>query len=186
VTLIASSAPYQRLAFGSPAEFVDHLAEVAPNSQRDLTPLIPALRSAARDCTVVAVLGTLDDTSLQAMADARPRGSSAPAFAILIDRVSWAEQRAASPVDDVRPVTRELAASTESIAERLRSAGWWVAIARAGDPIPATWTRLLRQRAFAIGLADLATADAGQGRASAHPAKPLHDSAATPRRGNAP
>jgi uncharacterized protein (DUF58 family) len=165
VTLIASSAADQRLAFGSSAEFVDHLADVAPNSQRDLTPLIPALRIAARECTVVAVLGTLEETSLQAIADARPRGSSAPAFAILIDQSSWARQRVSTALDDIRPAPRETAAvTTEKIADTLRGAGWWVAIARAGDAIPATWTRLLRQRAFAISQAESVAPEATRWR----------------------
>ena len=160
VNLIAGAAGNARLAFSSPAQFVDHLAEVGPNERQDLTPLMPPLRSATRDSTVVAVLGTLDDSDVQAIADARPRGSAAPAFAILLDRASWARQHKLANPAEVRPAARQAGIATENIAETLRSAGWWVAVARAGDTIPATWTRLLRQRAFAVGQSEWTAPDA--------------------------
>jgi hypothetical protein len=112
-------------------------------------PIAPQLRSAARDSTLVAVLGSLDDASVQAIADSRARGSAAPAFAILLDAVTWA--RSAERQVDSSPLRTKRDATTENIAETLRAAGWWVAVARSGDSIAATYSRLLRQRAFATG-----------------------------------
>jgi uncharacterized protein (DUF58 family) len=146
VSLIAGAA---RVSFSSAGPFVDHLAEITGSAQRDLGPIAPQLRSAARDSTVVAVLGAVDDASVQAIADSRARGSAAPAFAILLDAGTWARPagRLAHPA---QPRTKR-DATTENIAETLRAAGWWVAVARSGDSISATYSRLLRQRAFATG-----------------------------------
>lgn len=144
VSLIADSGR-ERLQFASSTAFVDHLAEVGPSAQPDLRPVVAQLRAAARDSTVVAVLGQLDRTSVQAVADAHARGSAVAAFAILLDTATW--RRAGSS-------GRNLSATgspTAQVADRLRAAGWWVVVASAGDPIPTTWTRLLRQRSFATG-----------------------------------
>jgi hypothetical protein len=107
---------------------------------------VPQLRLAMRDSTVVAVLGHLDDSSAHALAEAHPRGSATPAFAILLDVDSW---RATSPTDDsAGPVwTNE----SRRVAEILRAAGWWVVPARADEAIPAVWSRLLGQRTASAG-----------------------------------
>ena len=103
-----------------------------------------------RDSTVVAVLGRVDDASVHALADAHPRGSATPAFAILLDVDSWrdAADPAAEPdiPDGTQPAETIWTAEGRRVAETLRAAGWWVVPARSGDAMPAVWTRLLRQR----------------------------------------
>lgn len=144
VSLIADSSR-DRLQFASPTVFVDHLAEVGPSAQPDLRPVVAQLRAASRDSTVVAVLGQLDRDSVQAVADAHVRGSAVSAFAILLDTASWRQADSTGR----HLVTTDSA--TVQIADTLRAAGWWVVVAHSGDPIPTTWTRLLRQRTFASG-----------------------------------
>lgn len=141
-----------RVRFASQGTFVDHLAEVSGTRNETLLPMIPALRSAMRDSTVVAVLGQVDDASVHALAEAHPRGSATPAFAILLDVGSWRdadEDAAKADHDTAAPIWT---ARSRRVAETLRAAGWWVVPARRGDSIPAVWTRLLRQRASSPGV----------------------------------
>ncbi len=147
VGLVTTTAPGTRIGFSSPSGFVDQLADVNATDSRDLAPVIPQLRAAARDSTVIALLGALDDADVQAVADARARGSAAPAFALLLDRGSWRANRRTNPGQ----ASLEAERLTDTIAETLRATGWWVAVARADDSVGATWSRLLRQRAFALG-----------------------------------
>jgi uncharacterized protein (DUF58 family) len=124
----------QRRHYPSSAALVDHLTDVNAAVQADLTGLDGHLRLAARDSTVIALLGRLDRASLRMLTDAHPRGSAIPAFAIVLDTATW--------VDGGLPATAEW---TETISA-LRSAGWWTVPARRGDAIGDIWTRLLTQR----------------------------------------
>src|SRR6266536_1316298 len=147
VSLIADLGARERSRFGSQAAFVDHLAEVTARPETSLLPIVPQLRQAMRDSTVVAVLGRIDDASVQALAEAHPRGSATPAFAILLDVDSWRADPADADDPDVPIWTPE----SRRVAQTLRAAGWCVVPARAGDSIPSVWTRLLRQRAASPG-----------------------------------
>jgi uncharacterized protein (DUF58 family) len=142
VSLIADLAARDRHRFATQGSLVDHLAEVRAADEPSLLPVVPLLRSAMRDSTVVAVLGRLDDASLHALADAHPRGSATPAFAVLLDVDSWREGPPAD--EDAAPIWTQ---QSRRVAETLRAAGWWVVPARSTDSVSAVWTRLLRQRA---------------------------------------
>jgi uncharacterized protein (DUF58 family) len=157
VSLIADPTARERARFGSQGTFVDHLAEVNARAEASLLPIVPQLRHAMRDSTVVAVLGRLDDANVHALADAHPRGSATPAFAILLDVDSWATP-AEPGSDSVGPIWTQ---DGRRVAETLRAAGWWVVPARSTDSIPAVWTRLLRQRAASPGSAALANSRLG-------------------------
>jgi uncharacterized protein (DUF58 family) len=147
VSLISDFAARDRARFGSQGAFVDHLADVTARSETSLLPIVPQLRLAMRDSTVVAVLGRIDDSSAHALAEAHPRGSATPAFAILLDVDSW--RASSQPNDDpAGPIWTD---ESRRVAETLRAAGWWVVPARADDAIAAVWTRLLRQRAASAG-----------------------------------
>ena len=147
VSLIADLAARDRARFGSQGALVDHLADVTARNEASLLPIVPQLRQAMRDSTVVAVLGRIDDSSAHALAEAHPRGSATPAFAILLDVDSW--HAGPEPSDDLAaPIwTNE----SRRVAETLRAAGWWVVPARADEAIPAVWARLLRQRTASAG-----------------------------------
>ena len=152
VSLIADLAARDRLRFASQGSLVDHLAEARAEDDTTLLPVVPLLRLAMRDSTVVAVLGRLDDASVHALADAHPRGSATPAFAVLLDVDSWREGRPDD--DDAAPIWTQ---ESRRVAETLRAAGWWVVPARSIDAMPAVWTRLLRQRAGSSASAALIT-----------------------------
>jgi uncharacterized protein (DUF58 family) len=126
---------------------VSLISDVTARGETSLLPIVPQLRLAMRDSTVVAVLGRIDYSSAHALAEAHPRGSATPAFAILLDVDSW--RATSQPNDDpAGPIWTD---ESRRVAETLRAAGWWVVPARADDAIAAVWTRLLRQRAASAG-----------------------------------
>lgn len=128
--------PGGSVRFGTANALVDHLSEVRASGSADLSGIRADLRDAGRDSTVVAVLGALDPASVRTLVEARPRRSSAPAFAILIDTQSWVSQTLAIG-----------AAATQShwqrTSEQLQAAGWHVVAARRGDSVAEVWSRLL-------------------------------------------
>src|SRR6266700_116742 len=103
VSLIADPAAGERIRFAAQSSFVDHLAEVVPTSSDSLLAAVPHLRAAMRDSTVVAVLGRVDDASVHALAEAHPRGSATPAFAILLDVDSWYNAGVQAAADGENP-----------------------------------------------------------------------------------
>jgi uncharacterized protein (DUF58 family) len=131
VDLISDLATPARTAFDSPPRLVEHLAVVRTGSQDDLVPVAGLTRAAARDSALIAVLGALDPISLRLLAEAHPRGSSIPAFAVLLDTASW------SGTDDQH---------CYATARVLSAAGWRVAVARQGDRTGDVWQLLLRAR----------------------------------------
>jgi uncharacterized protein (DUF58 family) len=169
VSLIADPAAPDRARFASQASFVDHLAEVVPTRNDSLLPIVAQLRAAMRDSTVVAVLGRVDDATVHALAEAHPRGSATPAFAILLDVDSWRDADPDGEPGDVvgdepdpvpeRQVPETIwSADGRRVAETLRASGWCVVPARSGDAMPVIWTRLLRQRGGGPGAAASAAA----------------------------
>ena len=84
---------------------------------------------------MIAVLGTLDPVSVRLLAQAHPRGSSIPAFAMLLDVATWRQPDAVASTD--------CAAS----ALALRSAGWRVVVASSGDTTAGAWRALMRSAA---------------------------------------
>ena len=137
LTLVDDQSGNERMHFENPVAFTSHLAVVQPSVRPDLGPLAAALRTAARDSALVAVVGHLDATSVQVLADAHPRGAAVPAFALMLDVASWRDD----PTLDDRALERDRAAKI------LRSAGWRVAIVRKGQLVGDVWAGLLRARA---------------------------------------
>ncbi len=127
----------ERTRPGTPTRLTDYLAGVRTTARPDLAPVAGLVRTAARDSALVAVLGQLDPTSLRILADAHPRGSSVPAFALLLDVTSWTDDVPASAVT----------APCAATARALRAAGWRVVVVRSGDPTAAAWQLLLRSGA---------------------------------------
>jgi uncharacterized protein (DUF58 family) len=121
-----------RLRFADTGRLATHLAGVREVGHTNLSPMAGAIRTAARDSSLVAVLGRLDPASLRTLADAHPRGRSSPAFALLLQVETWRD-----------PEAEETSAETAAAAEVLRSAGWRVAIVRCGDPTAQAWQVLL-------------------------------------------
>lgn len=157
VGLIGDPGQTDRLRFSDPGSLAEHLACVRTNRHHDLSALAGPLRTAARDSSVIAVLGRLTPVDLRMLADAHPRARSAPALALLLDVDSWAEPLPApheAPVPGVAPdpevpsaggaASGEPAtAEVEKEAMLLRNAGWRVAVVRRGMPTAQVWRLLL-------------------------------------------
>lgn len=130
LTLLADPGA-ERSRFADTTALTSHLAGVRALPHPDLTAMAPAIRMAARDSSLVAVLGRLDPASLRVLADAHPRGRSSPAFALLLDVETWR--------DPDRSGGREV----EAAAGVLRNAGWRVTTVRCGDLTATAWGVLL-------------------------------------------
>jgi uncharacterized protein (DUF58 family) len=121
----------ERLRLPDTTRMASHLAGVHAIDYRDLAPLAAAIRNSVRDSALIAVLGTLDPVSLRTLADAHPRGRSSPAFAILLDSLTWRDS-----LSKPNP-------AVDAAAAVLRNAGWRVCVARCGDTTPDVWELLL-------------------------------------------
>jgi hypothetical protein len=93
------------------------------------------LGRAARDSTLIAVLGTLDPEAVKILTQARRRGSAAPALALLLDTPTWA---------GVASAGRD--GPCQTAARTLRAAGWRAIVVRQGDTVAQSWSGLLRSR----------------------------------------
>jgi uncharacterized protein (DUF58 family) len=129
---LLSDPSADRLRFADRGQLATHLADAAPLGHYDLTPMAGPLRTAARDSALVAVLGRLDPVTLRTLADAHPRGRSAPALALVLDVETWADP--GLPAEG-RPV--------EAAAAVLRSAGWRAVVVRCGDTVAQSWRVLM-------------------------------------------
>jgi uncharacterized protein (DUF58 family) len=134
VSLIAGAGG-ARHSSADTAIMLDALAGIEASTDRDLTTLTGPLRDAGREATLIAVLGRLDAASLRMMTQIHPRGSVAPAFAVLLDVASWQDPPSTDPALD-------------NAAATLQAAGWSVTRARRGDRAPAVWSALVGQRAY--------------------------------------
>ncbi|MDT4912813.1 MAG: hypothetical protein QOC66_1941 [Pseudonocardiales bacterium] len=121
-----------RLRFASSVPLTHHLAGVREIGYADLSPMAGPIRSAARDSSLIAVLGRVDPATLRTLADAHPRGRSSPAFALLLDVDTWRDP-------DLEDTRTEVSAA----ADVLRNAGWRVTLVRHGDSTPEAWQVLL-------------------------------------------
>ena len=128
-TFVTGSQSIQPLGPGSTA-ILDQLVSLAPSGDSDLASSLGPLQAAARESSIIAVLGELDPESIRILSRLRPRGSQSSAFAVLLDVASWA-QPALTPT------------SEPTGADILRSAGWWVVIARPEDSLGRVWSTLL-------------------------------------------
>jgi len=138
VALVGDPAAHERVRFAETGRYVDHLAGVTEVRRSHLGGIGGLLRTAVRDSVVIAILGRLDGKSLETLADAHPRGWSAPALAMLLDVDTWAGRPPVEP-----------GAGCEAAAAVLRSAGWRVTIVRCGDATPIAWRTLLGHTASA-------------------------------------
>jgi len=87
----------------------------------------------------VAVLGRLEPVTLRTLADAHPRGRSAPALAMLLDVDTWRD-----------PELPAGGRAVNAAAEVLRNAGWRVTVVRCGDPTALAWQLLLAGSASGV------------------------------------
>jgi uncharacterized protein (DUF58 family) len=130
LTLLGQPAD-DRMRIGSADQLANYLANVREQPYPDMTALAGPIRTAVRESSLVAVLGQLDTASIRILADAHPRGRSAPAFAVLLDVASWRNPEAQG--------TPEL----DAAAAVLRNAGWRVTKVRCGEPTALAWQMLL-------------------------------------------
>lgn len=136
VGLIGDPSRPERMRFTDRGHLVTQLACVRETRTAELTTLTTAIRSAARESTLIAVLGRLDPPTLRLMADSHPRGRSSPPLAMLLDVDSWAAPSAgAGPEAAVRDV--------DTAAAVLRNSGWRVVVVRHGMAMPQVWRLLL-------------------------------------------
>lgn len=117
---------------------LDLLAEVSPAPRADVQPLAAALTGLGRDASVFAILGAAVHAPIVELLG-RPRmpGSS---VALLLRSWTWTSASA-------RDLLREEA--WQATADSLRTAGWRVVPAEAGDELADLWPRLLSVRAVA-------------------------------------
>jgi uncharacterized protein (DUF58 family) len=146
LSLVESVSDAERIRLGGAWELVEHLAEVRASGANDLHDLVPIIRDAGRDSTVIAVLGRLDLAGARALATVQARGSGGAPFAILLDTPTWRHGRAIGAAEP-QPPSPEFDAS---VVETLRAAGWWVVRAASGDATPFVWRQLMSQRALTM------------------------------------
>ena len=118
-------------------EVAGRLAELTPSSRGELDRLVAAAQAAARESVIVAVLGELDRTSLDALLAVSRSGRRAGGtlLAVLLDVDSW---RTAARLGD------PTGGNADDAAARLQAEGWTVAVARRGESVSTVWDRLLR------------------------------------------
>jgi hypothetical protein len=136
LSLISDPGAVDRMRFTEPIRFLTQLALAREIPAHELTPFAGLVRSAARDSALVAILGRIEPASLRLLADAHPRGRSAPALAMLLDVDTWADPFA------VRAETFGTS-QVEAAAAVLRNAGWRVRIVRYGETTAQAWQVLL-------------------------------------------
>jgi uncharacterized protein (DUF58 family) len=144
VTMVDDGAVLPRAAADTPARLVDHLAAVRPSSRVDLTAIGGALRAASRDAALIAILGRLDAASARTLADIRPRGSTVPAYAMLLDTATWSDGPSDAQLGDPPDGPAGDDAALAAASRALQAAGWTVVTVRASDGIADVWTALLR------------------------------------------
>jgi uncharacterized protein (DUF58 family) len=105
---------------------LDMLAVISPSREPGFRPGTSALATAGGQ--LIAVLGRLSDEDAALLAASR-RGN-APAMALLLAVSGWS--------------TGEVLEDTARTAEILSAAGWRVAVATAGTPLPTAWQQLHR------------------------------------------
>ena len=148
VGLLADPATAQRLPMIGPAQVAEYLAIVRTSSRPTLEPFDGVLGAIARESSVVAVLGTLDDRSLRVLASVHPRGSGRSAGALLLDTATWA----AGPAGDTHTPDQRV----QHAARVLRAVGWQVQIVRCGDQVAAAAQSVLVPAGAALtGLAGM-------------------------------
>ena len=93
---------------------------------------VPALTDQASPGLVVAVVGLLDPADVRSLG--RLRQATGASLAIVLDSARWVEGHGTGGA--------VLSAPAKTAAAALRRQGWQVAVARAGDQVPAVWEQL--------------------------------------------
>ena len=115
---------------------LDMLAESKPALRSDVQPLATALGGLGRDASTFAVLGCAPHAPVSELVSRpRPPGTS---VALLLRTWTWL------PGESRDPLREE---AWQATAESLRSAGWRVVPAEAGDNLDELWPRMLNVRA---------------------------------------
>jgi uncharacterized protein (DUF58 family) len=129
------------------ATLLDLLADTKPAMRGDLGPLATSMGGAGRDASVFAVLAAHDSATFAELT-ARPRAPGS-AVAVLVRPWTFPTARAAArPIDAPADAGRDdvsdvREAQWHEAAELLRSAGWRVIGARAGDTLAELWPAAL-------------------------------------------
>lgn len=125
---------------GAAAEgLLDRLGTLLPSPRTDLRPGLEVLHRIGGDGQVVCLLGALGPDDVAELVRALP--GPAPRAAVLLDLGSFlpavrGHRRGGSAAGTA------LADQRDESADRLRAAGWQVAVARAGDPVAVVWAAL--------------------------------------------
>jgi uncharacterized protein (DUF58 family) len=142
VALVDDPGRDELLRFGDATALARHLALVRAQRHYDLAALARPLRTAARDSSLIAVVGRLSPGDLELLADSQPRARSSPALGVLLDVDSWLPDSSSEP-GAARPAPLDAQTTVDASAQLLRSAGWRVVVARSGDSVPQLWQLLL-------------------------------------------
>lgn len=145
LTDLGTEAPL-RVGVGSPAEVASHLATLTASGRPDLTRLLTAASAAVRESVIVAVLGDLDRTSLDALLTTSRNASrvSGSLVAVLLDVEGWRKGR--------RPEDVTAGGRVDHAAAQLEAEGWTVAVARHGEDVSTVWDRALRSGSARTGI----------------------------------
>lgn len=127
-----------QVAHDDGAAVLDMLAETTPALRSDVQPLATALGGLGRDASTFAILGVATHAPIpELVSRPRPPGTS---VALLLKTWTWTSSAS-------RDLLREQA--WQANAESLRSAGWRVVPAEAGEDLASLWPRMLNVRAGA-------------------------------------
>jgi uncharacterized protein (DUF58 family) len=120
---------------------LDILAEAETGPESELSELVRATHPVtATGGLVVALLADRDEEALRQVASLRQPGGSG--LAIVLDTATFADGSRAGAHTAWGSGRREVGASASAYAELLHTAGWTVAVAAQGDPIPTVWSAL--------------------------------------------
>ncbi|HEX2902580.1 MAG TPA: DUF58 domain-containing protein [Jatrophihabitans sp.] len=125
-----------QVAHDEATAILDMLADTQPALRSDVQPLATALGGLGRDASTFAILGAAPHAPVSELTSRpRPPGTS---VALLLRTWTWSPEKP-------RDLLREEA--WQASAETLRSAGWRVVPAEAGDELATLWPRMLNVRA---------------------------------------
>lgn len=122
------------------AVLLERLALARMEDSGGLTDSMAALERSRGDGVIVAVLGELDEELAGALAAMRHRGTSGLALLLRVPEWGSLPPETAAALD----------AQRGRVAAVLRTAGWAVAEASPGEPVPAVWQRALGGSAAVI------------------------------------
>ncbi len=151
VVSLISNATVPLVGIATEQALLDALADVQLTRNRGLGVLSPAVRSAAREGTMIAILGAVSDEDAQQLAGVRAGVGSS--IAICVDPMSWLAQDQNG---------RERAArAAQQRAKVFTGQGWRVVPADRRTPLAQVWAKVGRVSDSAPGLPSANTASSG-------------------------